>query len=403
MLAKISVKKPYTVIVGIILVIALGVISFRNMTTDLLPSMDLPYVIVYTTYTGATPERVESDLTRPMEESFATLSDIKNISSTSSENLSLVVLEFAGGANMDTALIEISSDLDQLSGGWGDDIGTPVIMKLNPNMLPVMVSTVSLENADHLALSDYVEDELLAEFEGVDGVARVSASGILTQQVDITIEQSRIDVLNNAILAEVDEELAEVENQLRDAMGQLSSGKGQLSRMRKSVFAQIDEGIAAIDQGTLMMPAAIAQLEEQKAQLSLQLEGAEAGLAQLEALVNMSEEDKAALKLVADQISALEAQRDQLQQQLDNMEESDAGALEQQLSDACKARDEQLALKSAQEKYIEDLLMLDADALKAAKDSHKRTMDIVGAGLTECQTWLTQAKETRLNPAPKET
>ena len=199
MLARLSVKKPYTVIVGIILVIALGVISFRNMTTDLLPSMDLPYVIVYTTYTGATPERVESDITRPMEESFATLSDIKNISSTSSENLSLVVLEFAGGANMDTAMIEISSDLDQLTGSWGDDVGTPVIMKLNPNMLPVMVSTVSLENADHLALSDYVQEELMAEFEGVDGVARVSASGILTQQVDITIEQSRIDALNNAI------------------------------------------------------------------------------------------------------------------------------------------------------------------------------------------------------------
>ena len=369
MLARISVKKPYTVIVGIILVIALGVISFRNMTTDLLPSMDLPYVIVYTTYTGATPERVESDVTRPMEESFATLSDIKNISSTSSENLSLVVLEFAGGANMDTAMIEISSDLDQLSGGWGDDIGTPVIMKLNPNMLPVMVSTVSLENADHLALSDYVEDELMAEFEGVDGVARVSASGILTQQVDITIEQSRIDALNSAILAEVDGELAEVETQLRDAMGQLSSGKGQLSRMKRSTYAQIDEAIAAIDQGTMIMPAAIAGIEAQKAELTAQLDGANAALAQLEALVNMTDEEKAQLKLVADQISALEAQRDQLQQQLDNMEEGDNSALEQQLSDARKAREEQAALKASQEKYIEDLLLLDADALKATISS----------------------------------
>ena len=200
MLSKFSVKKPYTVIVGIILVIALGVISFQNMTTDLLPSMDLPYAIVYTTYTGATPEKVEGEVTRPLEAAFSTLTDVKNVSSTSSENLSLVVLEFESGADMNTAMIEISSDVEQVSGGWDDSVGTPVVMKLNPDMLPVTVATVSLDDADLLELSDYVEDELLSRYEAVDGVARVTANGVLTQQVDITIEQSRIDALNNAIL-----------------------------------------------------------------------------------------------------------------------------------------------------------------------------------------------------------
>ena len=85
MLAKFSVKKPYTVIVGILLVIVLGAISFANMTTDLLPNMNMPYVAVYTTYVGATPEQVEDEITRPMEASFATLTDIKSINSTSSE------------------------------------------------------------------------------------------------------------------------------------------------------------------------------------------------------------------------------------------------------------------------------------------------------------------------------
>ena len=94
MLGKYSVKKPYTVVVGVILVIVLGVISFTNMTTDLLPNMDFPYVIVYTTYVGATPEQVEDEVTRPMEAAFATLTDINEITSTSSDNLSLVVLEF---------------------------------------------------------------------------------------------------------------------------------------------------------------------------------------------------------------------------------------------------------------------------------------------------------------------
>ena len=233
MLAKLSVKKPYTVIVGILLVIALGVISFMNMTTDLLPSMDLPYVIVYTTCTGSTPEQVESDVTRPLEAAFNTLTDIKAVTSTSSENISMVVMEFASGADMNTAMIQISSVVDQLSGGWGDEVGTPVIMKLNPDMLPVTVSTVSLEGADLLELSDYVEDELLPAYEAVDGVARVTASGVLTQQVDINIEQSRIDALNSAILKEVDENLAEVEQELRDAQSQISSGKSQLARARR--------------------------------------------------------------------------------------------------------------------------------------------------------------------------
>ena len=366
MLAKFSVKKPYTVIVGIILVIALGVISFQNMTTDLLPSMDLPYVIVYTTYTGATPERVESDVTRPLEAAFATLTDVDSISSTSSENLSLVVLQYADGADMNTALLEISSQIDLLEGGWDDSIGTPVVMKLNPDMLPVSVATVSLDGADLYELSDYVENTLVSKYEAVDGVARVTSSGILTQQVDITIEQSRIDALNSAILREVDEELAEVEDELREAQSKLSSGKSQLGRMRESAFAQIDEGLAAIENGSAQLPGAIEQLTAQRAELSAQLESAQAALAQLEGMVNMSEAEKAQLRQVAETLSALEAQRDALQAQLDALEgEAPSDALLQQLADAQKARREQTSLKAAQEKYISDLLLLDAESLKA--------------------------------------
>ncbi|MGN0185830.1 MAG: efflux RND transporter permease subunit [Aristaeellaceae bacterium] len=366
MLAKFSVKKPYTVIVGIILVIALGVISFQNMTTDLLPSMDLPYVIVYTTYAGATPERVESDVTRPLEAAFATLTDVNNISSTSSENLSLVVLEYANGADMNTALLEISSQIDLLEGDWDDSIGTPVVMKLNPDMLPVSVATVSLDGADLYELSDYVEDTLVSKYEAVDGVARVTASGILTQQVDVTIEQSRIDALNSAILREVDEELADVEDQLKEAQSKLSSGKSQLSRMRESTFAQIDEGLASIEAGSAQLPGAIEQLTAQRAELSAQLESAQAALAQLEGMVNMSDEEKAQLRQVAETLSALEAQRDALQAQLDALDgEAPSDALLKQLEDAQKARQEQASLKAAQEKYIEDLLLLDAESLKA--------------------------------------
>ena len=166
MLSKFSVKKPYTVIVGIILVIVLGVISFANMTTDLLPNMDLPYVAVYTTYVGATPEQVESDVTRPMEASFATLSDISGITSTSAENLSIIILEFESGVDMNSVLIELSSQIDMLRGSWSDSVGAPVVMQINPDMLPVSIASVSLEGADVRELTDFVDETLLPKLGG---------------------------------------------------------------------------------------------------------------------------------------------------------------------------------------------------------------------------------------------
>ena len=145
MLSKGSVKKPYTVLVAVIMVIILGVVSLMKMTTDLLPSISLPYVIVMTTYPGASPETVEMVVTKPVESSMATISNIKSISSSSNENYSMVIMEFEQSANMDTASLEIRESLDQIKSYWDDSIGNPIIMKLNPDMLPVMVAAVGIE------------------------------------------------------------------------------------------------------------------------------------------------------------------------------------------------------------------------------------------------------------------
>ena len=85
MLSKFSVKKPFTVVVAVIMVFILGAVSFMNMTTDLLPSIELPYVVVSTTYVGASPEKVESSVTKPMESALSTLSGVKSVSSISSK------------------------------------------------------------------------------------------------------------------------------------------------------------------------------------------------------------------------------------------------------------------------------------------------------------------------------
>ena len=115
MIPKYSVKRPYTVLVAVVLVIVLGVVSLTRMTTDLLPPMNLPYVIVVTTDVGASPEEVEKDVTSPIEAAMATTSNINNVSSMSYDNYSMVILEYEQSTNMDSAMIEIQQQLDQLT------------------------------------------------------------------------------------------------------------------------------------------------------------------------------------------------------------------------------------------------------------------------------------------------
>ena len=366
MFSRYSVKKPYTVIVGVILVIVLGVISFQKMTTDLLPSMDLPYVVVFTSYVGATPEQVESEITRPMEASFATLTDMKKITSSSRDNVSVVTMQFNDGANMDTALIEISSRLDQLRGGWSDDVGAPVTMKLNPDMLPVAILSVTRDDMDILALSDYVEDKLVPAFESLNGVASASASGVIQQRVDITIEQSRIDVMNSAILEDVDAQLAEAERQLNDAQAQLSDGKNALARAKRQALKQIDDALNAIDQGSGQIAPAIEQLNEQREQLIAQRDQAEAALQALEGLMGMDDTQRGALLMMQqgletlkDRLAALEAQLAQ------GTGDDTVDALRKELIAQRDALADQL---EQQRSYLRDLGLLSPDALQKEID-----------------------------------
>ena len=366
MLGKYSVKKPYTVVVGVILVIVLGVISFTNMTTDLLPNMDFPYVIVYTTYVGATPEQVEDEVTRPMEAAFATLTDINEITSTSSDNLSLVVLEFNDTADMNTALIEINSEISTLSATWSDSIGAPAIMKINPDMLPVSILSVSRGDMDLLELSEYVEETLVPEFEAINGVASVTASGLITQEVDVTLEQDRIDVLNNAILRDIDAELADVEQQLDDAQAQISDGRNQLARMRESTLAQLDDALAQVESGEAQMDGAIATLTEQRAELQTQLDEVSAAVEQLEALTNLTDDQRALLLQLEAQLANLRAQRDELEEQLDAIESGEADSALQAQRDEAQAQRDALADERARyEAYIADLSEGDSGALAA--------------------------------------
>ena len=214
MLSKFSVKKPYTVLVGVVLAIVLGVVSFTKMTTDLLPSITLPYVIVMTTYPGASPETVETVVTRPVEASMATVSNIESVSSVSSENYSIVILEFSQSTDMNSVSLEIRENLDQIKSYWDESIGNPIIMKLNPDMLPIMVAAVGVEGMEHAEISSYVEEIIMPELESIEGVASVSASGLLEESINVIIRPEKVETLNEKIYAAIDEKMEEAAQEI---------------------------------------------------------------------------------------------------------------------------------------------------------------------------------------------
>ena len=251
MISKFSVKRPYTVIVGVILVIVLGVVSFTRMTTDLLPDMNLPYALVITTDVGASPEEVEADVTAPIEASMATTSSIKNVSSVSYDNYSMVILEYEQSANMDSILIEIQQKLDQLEGSFSDSVGKPMIMQIDPDMMPVMVASADVEGMDESEVSSYVENEFSPALESVEGVASVSATGVLEESVQVTMDQDKIDALNEKIQKKIGEQFADAQKELDDASAELENGEKQLESGKRELASQVSAAANQIENGKL--------------------------------------------------------------------------------------------------------------------------------------------------------
>ena len=234
-MAKFSVKKPLTVFVVVLAVIVLGVVSYLKMTPDLIPNMDFPYVIIVTADPGASPEAVEADITKPMEQSMATLDQIKEVTSTSKNSVSMVLLEFEDGVNMDTISVDIQQKISVLQGQWDDMVGTPYVLKINPSVLPVMVAAVSREGMDVYDLSDLVTDELTGKLEGISGVASVSVSGAVTREAHVILDQQKMDELSATLEDAVKKQLKKAETKLRDAEKKIEDGQSALNSAKRDV------------------------------------------------------------------------------------------------------------------------------------------------------------------------
>lgn len=262
---KFSVKKPLTVFVAVLAILVLGVVAYLKMTPDLMPNMDFPYVILVTTDPGASPETVEADITRPLEQSMATLDRIKNVTSSSMDSVSMVVLEFEDGVNMDTVSVDIQQKINQLKGSWSDTVGDPYVLKMNPSMLPVQVAALSYDGKDITELSDFVTDTLSPKLEGITGVASVTVSGTVQHQLHVILSQKKLDDLSRRLSDAI-------AKQLDDAAGQLASARGQVNSAKAAIRGAEESAVRdAVTQALTTIQDSLKTMRDSRDQLQANL------------------------------------------------------------------------------------------------------------------------------------
>ena len=222
---KFSVKKPFTVLVAVIMVIMLGLVSVQNMQTNLLPNVNTPYLMVVTVYPGASPERVENEVSDVMESALGTISGVKNVTATSAENYSLLLMEFEDDTDMNSAVVKVSNKVDQTTASLPSTCMTPSIIEYTLNMNAFMTVAVSREGSDSYELADFVNDTMVPYIERQGGVSNISANGLVTRMVQVQLDQEKIDAINEKLLEVIDVQLADAKAQLDDAEAQIEAGR----------------------------------------------------------------------------------------------------------------------------------------------------------------------------------
>ena len=330
-MSKFSVKKPLTVFVAVIAVLVLGVVAYLKMTPDLLPNMDFPYVVIMTTYPGASPEKVEAELSRPMEQAMSTLEHIKEVTSTSGENYSMVMLEFEEGADLNTIGVDIQQNISVLSASWDEMVGTPYVLKINPSLLPVEVAAVSMDGMTTVELTEFLNETLMNKLEGISGVAQISTSGAVSQQLHVILDQQKIDALNEKIAAlingKMDEALNELtaqKQQLEDAKNQLEKAKEQMESGKQELAGQTSKGEAELNHQQGQLIATKAELQNQLSQLKstkTQLEMILSVIKTLQSGIGELEEQAEGVRKDLEILLGLQMEAEELAQLRDRFEE----------------------------------------------------------------------------------
>ena len=328
MISQYSVKKPFTVLVAVILVLVLGAVSVTRMTPDLLPQMSLPYIVLVTPYVGAAPEEVENTVSKPLEQSLAALDDLKEISSISSESVSVVYLTFEDTVNPDRAMLDIQQVVTRLKGDWPEAVGNPTSLELSTDLIPTVVAAVNYKDRDPIDLSGFVNDTLLPALEGTNGVASVNATGLVAERIEIELNKEKIDALNRKLYGSIDEAAQEAFDKIDEGQQKIDEGRQELENAK----AELEKGEKAyksgtyranqafreakteLDQNKQQLTEAIATMEAQRAELVAQRDQAQ-GMRQLltalQGSISLLERSKAVLESTIAEINNSAAMTDE--------------------------------------------------------------------------------------------
>lgn len=386
-MSQFSVKKPLTVFVAVIAVIVLGVVSYMNMTPDLLPNMNFPYVMIMTTYPGASPEKVEAEVTKPLEQSMSTLEHIKEVTSTSSENYSMVMLEFEESVNLDTIAVDIQQSISALQAGWDSMVGAPYVLKINPSLLPVEVAAVSVEGMNTVQLTQFLDDSLMNKLEGITGVARVSTSGTVVQKVHVVLDQNKLDTLNASLAKQINkkmdealEELTDARRELEDAKQKLNNGKQQLEEGRQELIEQTSSGMVEVNYQLTQLITARSQLET----LLSVLKPLQSSLSTLGIQIEDIQARIDTLNLLRQQLTELQARQNAMQQQIDAIQQS--GKPQDEI-------DAELAALYASAEYVQ--LQADQAQLDAQLSANNTTAETIDQQIALLENSLISLQEQR--------
>ena len=230
---KFSVKKPFTVLVAVVMVLILGFVAITKMQTNLLPDVSTPYLMVVTVYPGASPERVESEVSDVLQNAL-TVPGVENITATSAENYSLLLMHFTDDTDMNSALVKVSNKLDQAKSDLPSSCLTPSIIEYSLNMNAFMTVAVSREGSDIYQMSELVKDTLVPYVQRKGGVSNVSSSGLVEKLVQVQLNQDKIDEINAQLLDLIDTKLADARAQLDSAESQIAAGRAEYNKQMKN-------------------------------------------------------------------------------------------------------------------------------------------------------------------------
>ena len=264
---KFSVKKPFTILVAVIMVLLLGFVSITNLQTNLLPDISTPYLMVVTVYPGASPERVESEVSDVMENALGTVSGVESITATSAENYSLLLMKFAEGTDMNSAMVKTSNKVDQTASSLPGTCLTPSIIEYSLNMNAFMTVAVSREGSDVYDLSDFVDNTLVPYVGRTGGVSSVSANGLIEKMVQVQLNQDKIDEVNARLLELIDTQLADARAQLDDAEAQIAAGRAEYEKQLKNFGNTVSDTVMA-QMGTEVADAVTVVRDQAQALLS---------------------------------------------------------------------------------------------------------------------------------------